>query len=193
MKNELIIYIRLFYEHDYIKMSQNNELRDMVIKSIKSKINLDTISAKDLEIGIFNYCIKKSVKYQIAQNWNDDRFQNIYKSKALSVLNNLDKKSYIKNTKLIERLNEGEFLPHDIPFMDNSNMYPEVWRKMLDDKFRRENLMLNTDNGGAKTDQFRCGRCKKTETTYYEQQIRSSDEPMTCFVTCLNCGNNWRC
>lgn len=37
---------------------------------------------------------------------------------------------------------------------------------------------------------FRCPRCRKDHTTYYEMQTRSADEPTTKFVTCLNpaCG-----
>jgi DNA-directed RNA polymerase subunit M/transcription elongation factor TFIIS len=29
-------------------------------------------------------------------------------------------------------------------------------------------------------------------TWYYELQTRSCDEPMTCFITCLDCGNRWK-
>jgi transcription elongation factor S-II len=46
----------------------------------------------------------------------------------------------------------------------------------------------------ARTDQFRCPRCRQRECDYYELQIRSADEPMTCFVTCLNpkCGHKFK-
>ncbi|EFC46968.1 predicted protein, partial [Naegleria gruberi] len=39
---------------------------------------------------------------------------------------------------------------------------------------------------------FRCGKCKKTQCTFYEMQTRSADEPMTAFITCLSCGNRWK-
>jgi transcription elongation factor S-II len=39
---------------------------------------------------------------------------------------------------------------------------------------------------------FTCGRCKKNETSYYQMQTRSADEPMTCFITCVNCGHHWK-
>mmetsp|Transcript_2869 Transcript_2869/g.4165 ORF Transcript_2869/g.4165 Transcript_2869/m.4165 type:complete len:268 (+) Transcript_2869:284-1087(+) len=41
------------------------------------------------------------------------------------------------------------------------------------------------------SDRFKCGKCKKRMVTYYQIQIRSSDEPMTIKITCLNCGNRW--
>ena len=40
---------------------------------------------------------------------------------------------------------------------------------------------------------FKCGRCKSKKTTYYQLQTRSADEPMTTFVSCLNCEKNWKC
>lgn len=44
----------------------------------------------------------------------------------------------------------------------------------------------------ASTDQFRCGRCGQRKCTYYQLQTRSADEPMTTFVTCVNCNNHWK-
>ena len=41
--------------------------------------------------------------------------------------------------------------------------------------------------------QYKCGKCKSNKTTYTQIQIRRADEPMTTFVTCLNCGNGWKC
>jgi transcription elongation factor S-II len=53
--------------------------------------------------------------------------------------------------------------------------------------------MLN-ENMGAVTDMFTCGKCKGKLCTYYQLQTRSSDEPMTTFVSCLNpnCRKKWR-
>jgi DNA-directed RNA polymerase subunit M/transcription elongation factor TFIIS len=41
--------------------------------------------------------------------------------------------------------------------------------------------------------EFQCRKCKGTKTSHYSMQTRSSDEPMTVFVCCLQCGNRWRC
>lgn len=32
---------------------------------------------------------------------------------------------------------------------------------------------------------FICNKCKQNKTTYFQMQTRSSDEPMTTFVTCV--------
>jgi transcription elongation factor S-II len=47
--------------------------------------------------------------------------------------------------------------------------------------------------GGFQTEMFQCGKCKERNASYYQMQTRSADEPMTTFVTCLKCGNKWKC
>lgn len=42
------------------------------------------------------------------------------------------------------------------------------------------------------TDMFTCSRCKASKTTFYQMQTRSADEPMTVFITCVECGHKWR-
>jgi hypothetical protein len=49
-------------------------------------------------------------------------------------------------------------------------------------------LVRRQDNGGS----FTCRKCKKNKTTYQAKQTRSSDEPMTMFIRCLNCGHRWK-
>jgi transcription elongation factor S-II len=44
----------------------------------------------------------------------------------------------------------------------------------------------------AETDMFKCGRCKARKCKYYQLQTRSADEPLTTFVTCVNCDNRWK-
>ena len=39
---------------------------------------------------------------------------------------------------------------------------------------------------------FQCKKCKSRKTTYYSLQTRSSDEPMTNFITCIECKNRWK-
>jgi len=37
----------------------------------------------------------------------------------------------------------------------------------------------------------RCGRCKSTNVENIARQVRSADEGMSVFSTCLDCGNKW--
>ena len=75
--------------------------------------------------------------------------------------------------------------------MSSQELFPEHWKEMLDAKYKKEKFMYES-KPEAMTDQFKCGRCKSRECTYYEMQTRSADEGMTCFITCINCGNRWK-
>eukprot|EP00033_Pygsuia_biforma_P004572 GCRY01005014.1.p1 GENE.GCRY01005014.1~~GCRY01005014.1.p1 ORF type:complete len:299 (+),score=52.81 GCRY01005014.1:144-1040(+) len=55
-----------------------------------------------------------------------------------------------------------------------------------------EKILPDWDADKATTDQFQCGKCKKRKCKFYQLQTRSADEPMTTFVTCVNCGNRWK-
>lgn len=67
-------------------------------------------------------------------------------------------------------------------------------RKKEIDKIREANLKASqtAKDTQAETEEFKCGRCGKRKCKYYQLQTRSADEPMTTFVTCINCGNRWK-
>ena len=109
-----------------------NDTRKKVVSIIQEKTGLDDVYARDLEIGIYNWSIKYSDSNKIVKNWNNSRFACVYKDKARSVIANIDKSSYLKNVRLIDRLKEHEFMPHDIPFMLPENVFPEVWQQILE-------------------------------------------------------------
>lgn len=170
-----------------------NPTRNNVITILKQRTDneLDDMYYQDIEKGILNWTIEFSKDKHIIQNWNNPMFNDMYKRKALSVINNLDKDSYIQNAKLLERVKNDEYKPHDICFMEPYQLFPEKWREILNSKLKNDNRFINTKKE-AKTDIFKCGKCKKRECTYYELQVRSADESSTIFVTCINCDHKWR-
>lgn len=64
-------------------------------------------------------------------------------------------------------------------------------REAIEKKMKRE-CQRGTEAGQATTDQFKCGRCGQRKTKYRQMQTRSADEPMTTFVSCVVCGNQWK-
>jgi transcription elongation factor S-II len=60
------------------------------------------------------------------------------------------------------------------------------------EKTLRDQSADKTSRVKANTTALCCGRCKSKECYFYELQTRSADEPMTVFVTCLDCGHRWR-
>ena len=43
----------------------------------------------------------------------------------------------------------------------------------------------------AKESFYKCENCNKKTVTYYSQQVRGADEPMTNFYNCTSCGHQW--
>lgn len=170
-----------------------NEYRVKAQNKIKEFIDIDEKHVEDLEIGIYNWCIDYSNINNIFPGWKNDVFLKMYNNKLISVLSNLDPNSYLQNTHLLNRLKNGEFKPHDIPFMEPYELNPDKWISILKKKRQKEQSLLNS-NMEAKTDLFKCGKCKQRKCSYYEMQIRSADESATIFITCLNpaCKNKWR-
>lgn len=169
----------------------SNVVRDAARRWLATSLQMDASSSfvSDLERGVYNWAIEFSTRKGVVRNWANTRFRSVYIAKVRSVAANVQIDSYIGNTRLFNRLHEGEFLPRDLPFMRPENVFPDVWKTVLDVKLMRDQFFEKPE---AMTDQFRCGRCKKRECVYQELQLRSSDEPMSLFVTCLNCGNRWR-
>uniref|UniRef100_A0A1D1XUE1 Transcription elongation factor n=1 Tax=Anthurium amnicola TaxID=1678845 RepID=A0A1D1XUE1_9ARAE len=98
-----------------------------------------------------------------------------------------------KNPDLRRRVLLGYVKPAEL-----ITMPPE---EMASDERKRQNQQIKDkaifecERGGpakATTDQFKCGRCGKRKTTYYQLQTRSADEPMTTYVTCVECNNHWK-
>jgi len=152
---------------------------------------LSEADQKDLEKGIFNATLHDAKMRHIHSVWENPEFVVLYQITARRVISNLDAASYIANARLLKRLQDGEFRPHEIPFMTYSDLFPETWALLQENAVKREAKMLEVDKSAA-TDMFRCSRCGKRECTYYEMQTRSADEPMTQFIRCLNCGKQWR-
>lgn len=145
----------------------------------------------DLEMGIYNWTIEDANTNNIYPGWGSEVFIKLYDNKLINVLTNLDPQSHLNNPNLLKRLQNNEFKPHDLAFMEPYEMYPERWMHILNKKLKKEQSLLDS-NMEAKTDMFKCGKCKERKCSYYEMQIRSADESSTIFVTCLSCKNKWR-
>jgi len=142
--------------------------------------------AENLEKGVFNFAIKEAGAKQIIKKWQNPLFCEIYSARMKSVLINLK-----KNPILLASIRSGEVGPETFAFMTHLEMNPEQWKDRIEKKIKRDRLKF-TNNVEASTDMFSCSRCKSKKCTYYEMQTRSADEPTTVFVTCLNCGKNWK-
>ena len=151
----------------------------------------DKKMAQTIEESIFKSVFDLAIERRVLKKWDNPVFKKMYINKARSLYTNLKTDSYVKNIKLTQRIKQKKFDLANIGDMSYQALFPEHWKKLLDEKFKREKVMYE-EKEEAMTDQFKCGRCKSRKCTYYELQTRSADEGMTTFITCLTCGNRWK-
>jgi transcription elongation factor S-II len=113
-----------------------------------------------------------------------------YKNRIRSRITNLKD---TKNPRLRENVLLGHISPKHFSMMSPDEMASDEMKK-LREKLSAEafNDHQMSTNSGTKSDLFKCGRCGKRNTTYNQLQTRSSDEPMTTFVFCNECGYRWK-
>ncbi|GAB4818524.1 hypothetical protein N2152v2_005570 [Parachlorella kessleri] len=96
-----------------------------------------------------------------------------------------------KNPDLRRRVLTGEVAPEVLVTLPPEELASDAKRE--ENQLIREKKLFHSERGPSKqatTDAFQCGKCKQRKCTYYQMQTRSADEPMTTFVTCLNCNNS---
>ncbi len=152
----------------------------------KMQIQLNTIiqeehKSENVEIGVYNYTVRQAYTKKIIRKWTNPLFVEIYLTKMRTLLFNL-------THELVHSLPQ----PHLCAFMTHQELNPEKWRDMIQKKEKRDEHLFNNKLAATTTD-FTCFKCKKNNCTYYQLQTRSADEPMTTFVTCVNCETHWRC
>lgn len=175
---------------DLVKVIPQRQQSFTIFKELLNEHCTDS-DILDLEFGVYNASIEEAKRRLVPLTWEHETFKWIYKMISKRTASNFQPDSYVGNTSLIERWKEGEFsldlLGHWTPYELN----PMQWKDLKDQQFRRDKRILE-GNLAMATDRFRCSRCKKKLCTYYELQTRSADEPMTIFISCVNCGKQWK-
>ena len=143
----------------------------------------------NMEKSIFNWAIREIKLRSGVPAWENPLFKWLYKNKFLNIKYNME------NSNLGERILSGEIKSRFIASLNSTGMNPDG-RHAQAIRAREEKQAsmfarnkMEEDFTGA----FKCAKCKSMKTTYYQMQTRSADEPMTTFVTCLNCQKRWKC
>ena len=151
----------------------------------EARVPVDGSYSRNLERGVFNASLVKCDKLGVPKLWKNEMFVEIYLRTLHYVLYALEY-AHIR-----AGITDKTIRPHTIPFMTHQEIFPEKWTSLLDNKVKREQNMFKS-NVQASTDSYTCRRCKSKECTFYQMQTRSADEPMTIFISCISCGNQWK-
>jgi transcription elongation factor S-II len=174
-----------------MKVVDSVEFRSKIKNKIKETLNFNDVNAANLEISIYNYTIKTSKKKKIVRKWENEYFVQLYVDKFRSIWVNLNP-SYNKNNKgLLKKIKKKKIDIKKLAFMSHQELNPKIWKELVEAKIKRDKNVNDIDSMATSTE-FTCFKCKKKKCSYYQQQTRSADEPITTFMSCLNCGNSWK-
>jgi len=157
-------------------------------KNIREKLKAFFEKEKDainLEKGVHNWSLKEATNKKVVKKWDNPFFVQIYIDHLRSIYINLTNKT------LIKMVNDGEIKSQDIAFMTHQEMCPEKWEELIKAKSIRDKNKFE-QNLEAMTDRYTCRKCKSKRCSYYQLQTRSSDEGITTYLTCLDCGQRMK-
>jgi len=167
-------------------------IREKVVANF-TEVFGDSKNAEDFELFMLNLLVDQATKDGVDVDWANRTFWNMYRSRAIALYENLlGEESYVKNDqKLLERFKAGELDLKTIAEMTPMDMCPARWKDSVE-RIIEEEKRLYSKNQNASIFMW-CSGCKsKTKCDYYQLQTRSADEPMTTFVTCLECDRRWK-
>jgi transcription elongation factor S-II len=147
---------------------------------------------QNMEKSIYNWNIKQAIMYRDVPSWENHTFKQRYLNKVSSISFNLKS----TESKLIERIVSGEIKSKDIAKLSPVELWPNGLWHQTEVRLKEKQMIIDKVNALADEDYiglYQCSKCKSMKTTYYQLQTRSADEPMTTFVTCVNCGKRWKC
>jgi len=167
------------------KIESPDNFRKNICKNLNTFVE-DEKKCTNLERGVYNWALKEATNRKVVKKWDNPFFVQIYLDRLKSVYINL------KNTELVENIKSGNVKSNMVGFMTHQEMKPEKWEDLIQAKIKRDKNKYEVKLEAA-TDTFKCRKCHSNKCTYYQMQTRSADEPMTTFVTCIECGNRWKC
>jgi DNA-directed RNA polymerase subunit M/transcription elongation factor TFIIS len=176
------------------KPSSENEKQLLILENFKKllfpkkdKLNKNELNIiYEIERGIYNWSIREADKKGFVSTWEDRHFIKIYTRKAISIYQNL----LSDNPQLVKFTMDGDNgykLSEMTPTELNPGKYVEIINKIKE----KDKLMFEK-RATVGSKHFKCGKCKEKDVAVTTAQTRSGDEGITLFLTCNNCGNQWK-
>jgi transcription elongation factor S-II len=146
----------------------DHPLRDLIRSKFESE---------EIEHAILTRSVSDAQKWFIDIDWTNSVFVDMYRSRAVSLYRYRD---------LAKNMTATEFV--DSTAVD---LNPKRWSSIIEALIEKEKAMYSKKSTASIF--MYCSSCKiKTKCDYYQLQTRSADEPMTTFVTCLECDKRWK-
>ena len=143
-------------------------LRDLVKQKFDSA---------EVEQAILQRCIQDAQNWLVDIDWETQAFREMYRSRAIELY---------PYRHMVEQMGAVGFANSSV--VDRN---PDIWLNILQTSLEKDKAKYS-HTVTANIEMF-CRSCKKkSKCDYYQVQTRSADEPMTTFVTCLECDTKWK-
>lgn len=137
----------------------------------------ERFGSEEVEAAILNRCVADAQAWLIDIDWETTAFREMVRSRAVSLY---------PYRHLIPSMGVQEFAKSS-----PVDQCPDRWRDILQKALEKDKAKYSK-KVTANIEMF-CRSCRrKTKCDYYQVQTRSADEPMTTFVTCLECDTKWK-
>lgn len=159
-------------------------IQQYYIQKFSEVLNLDKSDEIiiDLEKGINNNTIDI-----LETDIYSPKFKKQYIITGRKILSNI---TYTPNSEMVRNNILSKSWPaENIAKMTHEDLYPDFY-SALKLKIMAKYIVSKPEE--PKDGLIKCIKCKSMKTVYTQAQTRSADEPMTTFVTCLNCDNHFK-
>jgi transcription elongation factor S-II len=189
-KWKVILHKAKNIDESFLLKGENVSRRNNTRKNLLKYLEM-SLKDKDDEAEIKNLKIKI---VEIEDKLNETlKGETPYLNRVLEIIHNLKDE---KNEEFRENIINGKIKPEELCTMNSVDMLSKNKQKEIEKEKEKKVDEVRTDwqekHGQVTEGVYKCRVCGGRKTIQHEQQTRSADEPMTLFITCLNCKNTWR-
>ena len=189
-KWKVILHKAKNIDESFLLKGENVSRRNNTRKNLLKYLEM-SLKDKDDEAEIKNLKIKI---VEIEDKLNETlKGEAPYLNRVLEIIHNLKDE---KNEEFRENIINGKIKPEELCTMNSLDMLSKNKQKEIEKEKEKKVDEVRTDwqekHGQVTEGVYKCRVCGGRKTIQHEQQTRSADEPMTLFITCLNCKNTWR-
>ena len=189
-KWKVILHKAKNIDESFLLKGENVSRRNNTRKNLLKYLEM-SLKDKDDEAEIKNLKIKI---VEIEDKLNETlKGEAPYLNRVLEIIHNLKDE---KNEEFRENIINGKIKPEELCTMNSVDMLSKNKQKEIEKEKEKKVDEVRTDwqekHGQVTEGVYKCRVCGGRKTIQHEQQTRSADEPLTLFITCLNCKNTWR-
>jgi DNA-directed RNA polymerase subunit M/transcription elongation factor TFIIS len=133
-----------------------------------------------LETSIYDFCNNYAIDNNILL-----LIESIYETKINDIMSTFNYDLNKNNCYLINLIKNDNIDINNIVNMKPEELNPTLFESIVKKREMEEYKKNNKVGSNA----FTCSKCKLANCLVSQKQTRSSDEPPTTFITCLECGH----